>query len=156
MPMKELVIGIIIIFLGWLFLYLPVMGFAYIFLGKYALGLLHLLPLLCLIGVLLYRHFVTEPEIIRNAALCHMYNYPQRFGKRDIINHWHSGFKDVINGELSTCTDPDKKSDLNHCRHIVDKLEKDCVFENLHRAFRLTGCHMEIKDSTGHTITKII
>ena len=48
--MKEIVIGIILLFLGWLFLYLPVMGFAYLYLGELALGLLYLLPLLCLIG----------------------------------------------------------------------------------------------------------
>ena len=60
--MKELVIGIIIVFLCWLFLYLPIMGFAYLYLGDFALGLLHLLPLLCLIGVLLYRHYVIAPE----------------------------------------------------------------------------------------------
>ena len=154
--MVELIIGIIIALLGWLFLYLPVMGFAYIFLGEYALGLLHLLPLLCLIGFLLYRHFVTEPEKTRMAALSRMYNYPQRLGKRDTVNHWHSGFKDVIHGGLVICTDPDKKSDLNHCRQVVDKLETDCVFVNLHQAFQLTGCHIEIKDSTGHTITKIV
>ena len=154
--MRELIILIIIALLGGLFLYLPVMGFAYIFLGEYALGLLHLLPLLCLIGVLLYRHFVTEPDKKRMAALGRMYNYPQHLCKRYTVNHWHSWFKDVIYGGLITCTDPDKKSDLNHCRDVVDKMEKDCVFENLHQAFRLTGCHMEIKDSTGHTITKIV
>lgn len=60
--MKELIIGIIIVFLGWLFLYLPIIGFAYLYLGEFALSLLHLLPLLCLIGVLLYRHYVIEPK----------------------------------------------------------------------------------------------
>lgn len=154
--MKELIIGIIITLFAWLFLYLPVMGFAYIFLGEYALGLLHLLPLLCLIGVLLYRHFVIEPEKMRIAALSRMYKYPRRLGKSYKGNHWHSGFKDVINEGLLNCTDPDKKSDLIHCQNVVDKMEKDCVFDNLHRVFRLTGCHMEIKDCTGHTITTIV
>lgn len=154
--MQEIIAGIVILVLGWLFLYLPVMGFAYLYLGEIALGLLYLLPLLCLIGVLLYRHYVIEPEKMRRATLSRMYNYPLRLGKRDTANHWHSGFKDVIHGGLVTCTDSDKKTDLNHCQHVVDKMEKDGVFENLHRAFRLTGCHMEIKDSTGHTITKIV
>ena len=60
--MKELIIGIVLLLLGCLFLYLPVIGFAYLYLGEFALGLLHLLPLLCLIGVLLYRHYVIEPQ----------------------------------------------------------------------------------------------
>lgn len=154
--MTELIIGIFLTLFGWLFLYLPVMGFAYLFLGEFALGLLHLLPLLVLIGVLLYRHFVTEPEKIRMAALSRMYKYPQQLNKGDSVNHWHSGFKGVIHGGLVACTDTDKKTDLIQCQHIVDKMEKDCVFENLHRAFRLTGCHMEIKDSRGHAITNIV
>lgn len=154
--MQEIIVGIVLLLLGWLFLYLPVMGFAYLYLGEFALGMLYLLPLLCLIGVLLYRHYIIDPENGRRAALSRMYNYPQRLSKRETVNHWHSGFNDVIRGGIVTCTDSDKKMDLSHCKSIVDKLEKECVFENLHRAFRLTGCHMEIKDSTGHTIAKIV
>lgn len=154
--MQEIIVGIVLLLLGWLFLYLPVMGFAYLYLGEFALGLLYLLPLLCLIGVLLYRHCVIEPENKRRQALSRMYGYPQRLGKKDTTNHWHSKFKDAIHGGLVTCTDSDKKTDLNHCLRVVDKIEKDSVFENLHRAFRLTGCHMEIKDPTGHTIIKVV
>ena len=154
--MKEIVIGIILLFLGWLFLYLPVMGFAYLYLGELALGLLYLLPLLCLIGRFLYRHYVIEPEKTRMAALSRMYKYPQCLGKKDTANQWYRGFKDVIHAGLITCTDPDKKSDLSHCLHVVEKMGKDCSFDGLNRAFRLTGCHLEVKDSTGHIITKIV
>ena len=154
--MIGIIIGIIILLFFWLFLYLPVMGFAYLFLGEYALGLLYILPLLCLICALLYQYFVTEPERRRMVALSRMYNYPRRLGKKDTDNHWHSEFKDVIHSGLITCTDPAKKTDLIHCQHIVDKMEKDCVFEKLHRVFRLTGCHMEIKDPSGQITTKIV
>ena len=132
------------------------MGFAYLFLGEFALGTLYLLPLIVLIAVLLYRHFVTEPEKVRMAVLSRMYNYPSHLGKDDTADQWQKGFKAVIHGGLVTCSDSDKKTDLNHCQHVVEKMEKDCSFDDLNRAFRLTGCHMEIKDSTGHTITKIV
>lgn len=146
----------IIVLLGWLFLYLPIMGFAYIFWGEYALGLLYLLPLIGLIGVLLYRHFVIEPERRRWAALSRMYNFPRELTKKDTADKWHNGFKAVIHDGLVTSTGIDKQTDLNYCQQIVEKMRKDNNFDDLHRAFRLTGCHMEIKDSTGHTITKIV
>lgn len=154
--MVEFIIAIIIGLIVFLFLFLPVMGFAYIFLGDYMLGLLYLLPLLCMIGVLLYRHFVIDPEKKRKVALSRMYNYPRHLSKIVTSDQWNRGFMAVIHGGLVTTTDTSKKADLNHCQQIVEKMTKDNTFNDLHRAFLLTGCHMEIKDSTGHTITKIV
>lgn len=154
--MTDIIIAIIIFIVGWFFLYLPIMGFAYLFLGEYALGFLYLVPLLCLIGYILYRYFVIEPEKIRKNALSRMYNYPQHLSKEKILNQWHSKFKEVILREIGKCKYPDKKSDLNQCLQVVDKMEKNKIFDKLYRVFRLTGCHMDIKDSNGQTITKIV
>lgn len=154
--MTEIIVGIIIVLLIWLFLYLPVMGFVYIFLGEYALGLLYLLPFLGLIGFLLYRQFVIEPERERKAALSRWYNYPLNLGKKVNFDQWQREFKAVIHNGLVSTTNINKQNDLNHCQKIVEKMTKDEVFNDLHRAFKLTGCHMEIKDATGHTITKIV
>ena len=151
-----LIAAFIIVFLGWLFLYLPVMGFAYIYLGEFALGLLYLLPLMGLIGVLLYRHFVIEPERRRWAALSRMYNFPRVLSKNDTADKWHNGFKAAIHGGLVTSTDSDKQTDLAYCQQIVERMRKDNNFDDLHRAFRLTGCHLDIKDPSGHTITQIV
>lgn len=151
-----IVAAIVLTFLGWLFIYLPIMGFVYLFLGKYALGILYIIPLLCPIGYFLYRYLVIEPEKTRRAALCRMYDYPQRLNKKETVNHWYSVLKDVITIGLTTCSDPNKKSDLDQCQHIVNKMENDDIFDKFHRAFRLTGCHMKIKDSNGRTISKIV
>ena len=154
--MKELFVGIIIAILGWFFLYLPVMGFAYLFLGEYALGLLYLIPLIGLIAVLLYRHFVTEPEKARMAALCRMYGYPSKLTKDESVDQWPKAFKAAIHCGYATTTESDKQTDLNYCQQIVEKMKKDNKFDDLHRAFRLTGCHMEIKDPKGNTVAKIV
>ena len=154
--MVELIIGIVIALLGWLFLYLPVMGSAYIFFGEYALGSLYLLPLIGLIAVLLYRHFVTEPEKKRMAALCRMYGYPSKLTKKESADQWPKGFKEAIHNGFATTTEPDKQTDLNYCQQIVEKMKKDNKFDDLHRAFRLTGCHMEIQDPKGNTIANIV
>ena len=132
------------------------MGVAYLFLGEYALGLLYLLPFLSLIGFVLYRHFFIEPESERIVALSHWYNYPLILGKKVNFDQWNKGFKAVIHNGLVSTTDINKQNDLNHCQKIVEKMTKDEIFNNLHRAFKLTGCHMEIKDATGHTVTKIV
>ena len=154
--MQEIIAGIVILVIGWLFLYLPVMGFAYLYLGEYALGLLYLLPLLCLIGVLLYRHYVTEPEKMRRAALSRMYGYPSKLTKKESADQWPKGFKAAIHSGFATTTETDKQTDLSYCQQIVEKMKKDNNFDDLHRAFRLTGCHLEIKDPSGNTITKIV
>lgn len=154
--MAEIIFAIIIALLALLFLFLPVIGFAYIFLGEFALGLLLLLPFMGLIGFVLYRQFVIKLECERKAALCRWYNYPLHLGKKVDFDQWQREFKAVINKELVISTDINKQKDLNHCQKIVEKMAKDDVFNDLHRAFILTGCHMEIKDSTGHTITKIV
>lgn len=154
--MEGFIILIIIILIFWLFLYLPVMGFAYIFLGEYALGLLYLLPLIGLIAVLLYRHFVTEPEKMRMTALSRMYGYPSKVNKKESTDQWPKGFKTAIHSGFATTTVSDKQKDLNYCQQIVEKMKKDNNFDDLHRVFRLTGCHMEIKDPTGDTIVKIV
>ena len=146
---------IIVLFLG-LFLCLPVIGFAHLLLGDYALGLLYLLPFLCLIGFILYRQFVIEPERERKAALSRWYNYPLNLSKKVAFDQWYKGFKAVIHKGLVSTADINKQKDLNHCRKIVEKMTKEEVFNDLHRAFILTGCHMEIKDASGHTITKIV
>lgn len=151
-----IIAAIVLAFLGWLFLYLPIMGFAYLFLGKYALGFLYILPLLGPIGYVLYRYFVIEPEKKRRAALCRMYDYPQRLSKKKTTNNWYSGLKDTILKGLATCSEPNKVSDLNQCKKVVDKMENDGIFDKFHRVFRLTGCHIEIKGSNGQTIVKIV
>lgn len=154
--MVEFIVGIIIILFAWLFFYLPVVGFAYLFLGEYALGLLYLFPALCLIGFVMYCQFVIEPEHDRKVALSRWYKYPLHLGKKVNYEQWHKGFKSVIHNGLVSTTDINKQDDLNHCQKIVEKMTKDEVFNDLQRAFKLTGCHLEIKDATGHTVTIIV
>lgn len=151
-----IIVGILFILLLWLVVYLPIMGFAYILLGEWALGVLYLTPLICTIGVLLYRQFVICPERKRMIELSRMHHYPRRLTKNESSDQWSKGFKAVIHGGLVSVTDPSKQKDLHQCQKIVEKMSKDNAFENLHRAFRLTGCHLEIKDSTDHTITQIV
>lgn len=154
--MGEILLAIILSLVFLLFLYFPVMGFAYLFLGEFGTGLLYLIPLLCLTCWILYRHFVIEPERTRQDALCRMYSYPQNINKNKTSDDWHNKFKDTIQSGLISCKDAIKKSDLNNCMHVVDNMEKDRIFESFQRAFQLTGCHMEIKDTTDQTITKIV
>ena len=154
--MVEIILAVIIALYALLFLYLPIIGFAYIFLVEYALGLLYLLPVLCLIGFVFYRQFIIKPEHERKAALSRWYKYPLYLGKKVNFDQWQRGFKAVIHNGLLTSTDVNKQNDLNHCQKIVEKMTKDEVFNDLQRAFKLTGCHLEIKDATGQTITKIV
>lgn len=154
--MIEFIIALIIALMALLFLCMPVAGFAYFFLGEYLKGLLFLLPLLCLIGFLLYRQYVTKPERNRLAALSRWYNYPLSLSKKVDSTLWHRGFKKVINDDIVTTTDSGKQDDLKHCLQIVEKMAKDDTFNGFHRAFRLTGCHLEIKDTSGRTINRIV
>lgn len=150
------IFGLIVSFLLWVVAYLPVMGIVKILLGEWSLGLLYLLPFICLVGFLFYDMFVKTPERIRKEKLHHMYHYPNRIGKNESSSHWHSEFMAVIKEGISTTSDPNKQTDLHHCQKIVEKMSKDNIFSNFNRVFRLTGCHLQIFDSDGRSIAKIV
>lgn len=154
--MIEFIIALIVALMALLFLCMPVAGFACFFLGEYLIGLLFLLPLLCLLAFLLYRQYITKPERNRMAALSRWYGYPFLLCRKVDSTLWHRGFKKVINDGIVATTDLSKQTDLKRCLQIVEKMAKDDTFNGFHRAFRLTGCHLKIEDPASHSITKIV
>lgn len=140
----------------WLFIYLPCNGIAYIVLGDIPLGLLYLIPAFIIIALLLYRHFIVEPESRRKDALRYKYDYPQYLDQEETAAQWNKGFKMAISDGITTISDTNKRAELEQCQRIVNKMAKNKMFDGLHRSFRLTGCHMEIKDSADNTITTIV
>lgn len=149
------VIFFVIYFVGWLFLYLPIMGFIYIFSAEYSTGMLYLLPLFGLYCVLLYRVYVILPERRRQELLREKFNYPSSLDDKENADQWHIVFFNVINDKIANTTE-DKQEDLKRCQQVVKRMATSNAFNKFHKAFRLTGCHMEIKDPSGQTIAKIV
>lgn len=142
--------------LFWLMAYLPVMGVVYILIGEWIQGLFCWLPLMCFIGVVLYRHYIVQPKETLMVELSHMYKYPRRLTKNERADKWHSGFSAVIQNGIAAVDDPAKQADLKQCHKIVEKMAKDNVFHSLHRAFRITGCHLKVTDDNGRVLTQIV
>ena len=157
--MADLVNGLILLLVlyigGWLFLYLPIMGFIYIFSAEYWTGVLYFLPLLVAYCVLLFRLYIILPERRRQKLLREKYNYPSSLDETENADQWHIGFFNVINDKIANTTE-DKQEDLKRCQQVVKRMATSNAFNKFHKAFRLTGCHMEIKDPSDQTIAKIV
>lgn len=134
-----------------LLLFLP-MGCGYLLIEEeIACGILWLLPPIIHIVYIIFKW----PHWKREKALHKMHNYP------DIISlefgyQWEREFQSLLSKAIESTKDPEKKSDLRHCLHIVEKIKDDSGFYHLQRTFRLTGCHISITDSDGKRITKIV
>ena len=83
-----------------------------------------------------------------------MYNIPIKVESGDC--QWGKVFHQIIEVAKKNITEEDKKEDLLQCGRIVKNMAKEKSFDDLHRAFRLTGCHMKITDGNGTLITKIV
>ena len=129
---------------------------------------------LIIIVFLIYNKYVIAPREMLERSLRKMHHYPQ-FLLHEDGEQWGKAFQRTIGSAIENITEKDKKSDLQQsgrivrkiafkkkmsdlqqCERIVRKMAQNKSFDNLHRAFRLTGCHMEIKDSTGNSIVKIV
>lgn len=118
-------------------------------------ALLLFIPLICCILYVVYDRIANVPKEKKWNALRKMYNLPYCLVKED-GEQWGKAFQQLINTELNNVSESEKKDDLQQCQHIVKKMIKDEAFENLHRAFRITGCHLIITDNDGKLITKIV
>ncbi len=112
---------------------------------------------LLLIPTIIYTVYVIYkwPHWKREKALHKMYNYPENI-MLESSDQWKREFHSLLSKAIESTTDPEKKSDLEHCLHVVKKIEDDSGFYYLQRTFRLTGCHISITDSNGKLITKIV
>ena len=123
----------------------------------YALKLFYPLFALISIGIagLIYNKYVSAPRERLKKALHKMHNYPRRIVQED-GSQWGKSFQRVIGGAIENVKERDKKNDLQQCDIIVKKMTNEKSFDDLHCAFRLTGCHMKITDGCGKIITKIV
>lgn len=151
-----LIAGLIIYLLFLIIAYLPVLGIVQIILGEWALGILYLLPIICVLGFLLHWQLVVIPERNRKALLNNMYGYPRHLDEKESATQWNKGFMTLIQDGINANTDSDKLADLQQCKLIVEKMSKKNAFANIHRVFRLTGCHLTVIDSSNQKVTKII
>jgi hypothetical protein len=151
-----LIVGLIIYLVIYIFAYLPILGIVQIILGEWALGLLYLLPLVCIVGVFLYWQFIIVPKRDRRTLLNTMYGFPRKLDEKESSTQWNNGFMTVIQDGINATSDSDKLADLQQCKLIVDKMSKKNAFANIHRVFRLTGCHLTITDSTNQKVTRIV
>lgn len=115
-------------------------------------------PLFALIVILIvgfiYNKISTQREKLEN-ALHKMHNYPKRIVSKD-GGKWGRSFQKVIDGVIENVTEEAKRKDLEQCGKIVKTMTNEKSFDNLHRAFLLSGCHMKITDGNGKIITKIV
>ncbi|MBR1903013.1 MAG: hypothetical protein IJ826_08580 [Bacteroidaceae bacterium] len=114
-------------------------------------GILWLLPPMIHIVYIKFRW----PHWKREKALHKMHNYPESINL-EFGNQWKKEFQSLLSKAIESTKDPEKKSDLEHCLHIVEKIKDDSGFYHLQRTFRLTGCHISITDSNGKHITEIV
>ena len=139
-----------------IFIYLPFIGMVYFFQGEAGLGVLCLLPLVCLIAGIIYYEFVFRPkreaEDKRQADLRNIYHYPKRLSKYEDGEMAGLNLLHIIKDAEKRSADPRGKVDLQHCERVVRKMNDRKSFDDLYRALRLTGCHLDIKDAYGRTI----
>ena len=118
-------------------------------------ALLLFIPLICYILYVVYYWIVIVPKKKRWNAIQRMYNLPYILVKDD-GEQWGKAFQQLINTEINNVSESEKKNDLQQCQSIVNKMIKDKAFENLHTAFKFTGCHLIVTDNDGKPITKIV
>lgn len=121
----------------------------------YFKAILLFIPLICCLLYGVYFGIAIVPKQKKWNAIRRMYNLPCILDKED-GEQWGKGFQQIINTELNNVSESEKKNDLLQCQHIVKKMIKDESFENLHRAFRFTGCHLIVTDNDDKPITKIV
>ena len=136
-------------------LILSISGICSIVEGRYYVALLYCAPLICSLLYGVYYWIAIVPKQKKWNAIRSMYNLPYILDKDD-GEQWSKGFLQLINTELKNVSESEKKNDLQQCQHIVKKMIKDESFENFHRAFRFTGCHLIVTNNEGKPITKIV
>lgn len=128
----------------------------YFFQGEVWMGLLFLLPLVCLIAGVIYYEFVFRPkreaEKKHQADLRNIYHYPKHLRRYEDSEMAGLNLLHIIKDAEEQSADPRKKADLQHCERVVRKMNDGKSFDELYRALRLTGCHLDIKDAAGRTI----
>ena len=132
-----------------------VAGIMSIVFEDYFKALLLFIPLICSLLYGVYYWIAIVPKQKKWNAIRSMYNLPYILDKDD-GEQWSKGFLQLINTELKNVSESEKKNDLQQCQHIVKKMIKDESFENFHRAFRFTGCHLIVTNNEGKPITKIV
>lgn len=139
-----------------IFIFLPFVGMAYFFQGEAGLGVLCLLPLACLIAGIIYYEFVFRPkreaEKKRQADLRNIYHYPKHLRRYEDGEMAGLHLLQIIQNAEKRSADPRGKADLQYCERVVRKMNDRKSFDDLYRALRLTGCHLDIKDAYGRTI----
>ncbi len=113
------------------------------------------IPLIYCILYGVYYWIAIVPKKKKWNSIRNMFNLPYCVVKEN-GEQWGKEFQQLINTELNNVSDSGKKNDLQQCQNIVNKMIKDEAFENLHRAFRFTGCHLIVTDNDGKPITKIV
>ena len=136
-------------------IFFTVAGIMLIVYEDYFKALLLFIPLICCLLYGVYYWIAIVPKQKRWNAIRRMYNLPYILDKEN-GEQWSKGFQQLINTELKNVSESEKKNDLLQCQHIVKKMIKDESFENLHRAFRFTGCHLIVTDNDGKPSTKIV
>ena len=136
-------------------IFFTVAGIMSIVYEDYFKALLLFIPLICCLLYGVYYWITIVPKQKRWNAIRRMYKLPLLLDKED-GEQWGKEFQQLINTKLNNISESEKKNDLQQCQHIVKKMIKDKAFENIHRVFRFTGCHLIVTDNDGKPITKIV
>lgn len=111
------------------------------------------------IGLVLHynRHTETWDDV------CGWYNLPRRSVCFDggCSNQLSDKFRNVIEDAMMQTTDADQLYKLQECLHSVRGIEDiqngDVpASDDIHRAFKYTGCHIRIEDNSGKIIAEFI
>ena len=136
------------------YVFLPYEIISLINIGEYGYAIVFIFITIGLITYHIYLERVIIPRELRMINLSLMYNIPIRVKSEDC--QWGKVFHQIIEAAKKNVTEEDKKEDLQQCGRIVKKMNDEKSFDDLHRAFRLTGCQMKITDGNGTLITKVV
>ena len=136
-------------------LFYTVAGIMEVIFEDYFNALLLFIPLICCILYMVYYRIAFVPIEKRWSSLRRMYNLPYCLENED-GEQWGKAFQQLLKTEINNVSETEKKNDLQQCQLIVKKMINDEAFENLHRAFRFTGCHLVVTDNDGKLIKKIV
>lgn len=103
---------------------------------------------------LLYKYLVTKPRQRHLDDLRRIYHIPNHLSKNEDSEMPTLRLMKIIKDAAEQTTDPQKKTDLQHCEQIVRKMKDDKSFNDIYRALRLTGCQLIIKDAGGQLIDR--
>lgn len=142
--------------LVFIFVILPLSGISVLIMGETLIGILCLIPLVFLIAFILYNKYVVVPAMEHQENLRRIYQLPSRLRKNEDSEMSVLRLLHTIKSAERKATDPKKKAELLHCEQVVRSMKDKKSFDDIYRAFRLTGCHIVINNHKDNNSVQVV